>query len=105
MAARTDSLTYRVDVRGEGPKRLPPVLLDRVGAVQVGDVIVRVHGDQDVGYIRLQRTTIRVTVKKAEQRRRHAKKTVSSATAAAKTRYRSPSSRLWFPVCQLSLIS
>lgn len=67
MAAQTDSLTYSVDVRGEGPQRLPLVQLDSVGAVQVGDVIVRVHGDQDVCHVRLQRMKIRVTVEKVEE--------------------------------------
>lgn len=59
MAALADSLTDSVDVRREGPQRLAPVQLDSVRAVQVGDVIVRVHGDQDVCHIRLQRVKIR----------------------------------------------
>lgn len=55
MAAQTDSLTYSVDMRGEGPQRLALVQLDSVRAVQVRDVIVRVHGYQDVCHIRLER--------------------------------------------------
>lgn len=66
MAARTGSLTYSVDMRGEGPQRLALVQLDSVGAVQVRDVIVRVHGYQDVCHVRLERmeNAIRVTAKK-----------------------------------------
>lgn len=66
MAAQTDSLTYSVDMRGEGPQRLALVQLDSVRAVQVRDVIVRVHGYQDVCHIRLERikNTIRVTAEK-----------------------------------------
>lgn len=55
MAVQTDSLTYSVDMRGEGPQRLALVQLDSVRAVQVRDVIVRVHGYQDVCHIGLER--------------------------------------------------
>lgn len=54
------ALTYSIDVRWKSSQRLPPVQLDGVGAVQIGDVIVRIHSYQDVGHIRLEEVNIQV---------------------------------------------
>lgn len=44
------SLTNGVDVRRQRSQRPALVLLDSLRRVKLWDVIVRVHGDQDVGY-------------------------------------------------------
>lgn len=49
------ALTDSVDMRRERSQRLPLVHLDCLRAVQIGDVIVRVHSYQDVCHIRLGR--------------------------------------------------
>lgn len=46
--------TYSVDVRGERAQWLPLVFLDGVGRIEVGDLIVRVNSNQNVGSVRLQ---------------------------------------------------
>lgn len=47
------TLTDGVHVRRERPQRSALVLLDGFRRIELGDVIVRIHRDQDVGYIRL----------------------------------------------------
>lgn len=46
--------TYSVDVRGERAQWLSLVFLDGVGRIEVGDLIVRVNSNQNVGSVRLQ---------------------------------------------------
>lgn len=46
--------TYSVDVRGERAQWLPLVFLDGVGRIEVGDLIVRVNSNQNVGSVRLE---------------------------------------------------
>lgn len=47
------SLTDGVDVRWQRSQRPALVLLDGLRRVKLWDVIVRIHGNQDVGYKRL----------------------------------------------------
>lgn len=53
VAESTGWLTDGVDVRRQRPQRAAPVLLDGFWGVELGDVVVGVHGDQDVGHERL----------------------------------------------------
>lgn len=46
--------TYSIDVRRERAKWFPLVFLDGVGRIEVGDLIVRVNSNQNVGSVRLQ---------------------------------------------------
>lgn len=46
-------LTDGVDVRRQRPQRAAPVLLDGFWGIELGDVVVGVHRDQDVGHERL----------------------------------------------------
>lgn len=52
--ARLERLTDGVDVRRQRAQRAAAVLLDALRGVQLGDVVVGVDGNQDVGDKRLQ---------------------------------------------------
>lgn len=53
VAESTGWLTDGVDMRRQRPQRAAPVLLDGFWGVELGDVVVGVHRDQDVGHERL----------------------------------------------------